>query len=292
MQVPTLFLQCLVTSTLFSAPCPAPVENPPRLPVSPAVRTLEIPQSVLQAEGRRITVQIVGAESTGSGVLIHRNRDRYLVITNQHVLRSSPYKVRTPDGQFYDATVLTNPAFQGHDLAIVEFRSSQSYEIARLGNPNALNPGDKVFAAGFPFLKDHADEQGFRFTAGRVALILPKALQDGYQLGYTSIVEKGMSGGAVLNRHGELVGINGMGSHPLWDERYFYADGSQPCQPIQERIREVSWGIPTDTIAQLSSSITPLSIASMPRSTSTMTSESSEVLQLKEQAIATSICQS
>ncbi|HAJ64669.1 MAG TPA: serine protease, partial [Cyanobacteria bacterium UBA8543] len=79
---------------------------------------------------------------------------------------------------------------------------------------------------GFPFAMDWSDSMGFVLTTGQVSLLLNRALVGGYQVGYTNEIQKGMSGGPILNRQGKLVGINGMHKYPLWGDPYIYKDGS------------------------------------------------------------------
>ncbi|MEB3294485.1 MAG: serine protease [Synechococcales bacterium] len=209
------------------------------------------PLEELQEEGRRITVKIIGKETSGSGVLIQRRGDRYQVITNRHVLRGGTYSVQTLEGRLHAATPVLLPELQNDDLAILEFQSPVTYAIARFSR--AIHIGEEVFATGFPIVPSEEIEAAasLQFSPGWVALVLDKSLMDGYQLGYTSWVSKGMSGGALLNRFGEVVAINGIHAQPLWDDSYSYSDGSQPCSAIQQLIGQYNWGIPVMRVAQL-----------------------------------------
>jgi S1-C subfamily serine protease len=110
---------------------------------------------------------------------------------------------------------------------------------------------DTVIAAGFPFNGDRSDDRGFKFTTGIVSLIAPKSLEDGYQIGYTNQIEKGMSGGPVLNLQGEVVAINGMHAYPLWGDPYIYQDGEKPSRSLHDIMVCSSWGIPINTFLQL-----------------------------------------
>jgi hypothetical protein len=94
------------------------------------------------------------------------------------------------------------------------------------------------------------DVHGFAFRPGRVTLVLDQPLEDGYQIGSNNNVQKGMSGGPLLNRRGEVVGINGMHAYPLWDATEFYADGSVPCAPLQDFIVRSSWAIPIQVLSE------------------------------------------
>lgn len=217
----------------------------------------------LQNYAPLITVKVLVGDRWGSGVLIRRQGDQYLVLTNEHVLGyGDNYRVQTHDGHIFEATVPTDlsppPNFEGVDLALVQFQSSQiSYNIARLGQAETLRVGDEVFAVGFPHDQVGTDRDGRVFARGRVALLLNKPFEDGYEVGYTSQVRKGMSGGPVLNWVGEVVGVNGVHPYPLWEGDYRFDDGSFPCASLQPVMARSSWAIPLKTFARLAPSLYP-----------------------------------
>jgi S1-C subfamily serine protease len=206
------------------------------------------PTAVVRETARKITVKIISkGETIGSGILISRQDSTYTILTNDHVLRSAdpPYQIQTCDDRIYDATVkLRQTAFNNNDVAALEIKNvSINYQVARFNR--IVKPKEEVFAAGFPLNYDSSEPSKrsvFTFHQGNIFLQLPKAMEGGYQLGYTNEIEKGMSGGPLLNRDGAVVAINGMHAEPLWGDPYIYKDGSQPDRSLN--LSQYSWGIP------------------------------------------------
>lgn len=150
---------------------------------------------------------------------------------------NSSYRIQTPDGRVYNATVSQAVQFQDNDLAVLQFRSSDViYTVATIGDSSSLKVGDRVFVGGFTFNPPSGQakemKNKFVFTSGKILLLLDKALEQGYQIGYTNDVRKGMSGSPLLNYKGEVVGINSLHKDPVWDTAEVYKDGSQPEQQL------------------------------------------------------------
>ncbi len=210
----------------------------------------------LQQLAKTITVKISTKELLGSGTLLRGEGKIYTVLTNAHVLRAAnpPYQVQTPDGRIYQASVLQIAKSQQEDLAVLQFRSLDVvYTVANVKDASSLQVGDEVFVGGFTSnvtaqkLFNQAEKifnNQFVFTSGKVTLLLDKALEQGYQIGYTNDVRKGMSGAPLLNIYGEVVGINSLHKDPIWDTPEVYQDGSHPEQHLQELITGSSMAVP------------------------------------------------
>lgn len=210
-----------------------------------------------------ITVKIQDENFLGSGIIVHQQDNKYLVLTNQHVLRAGepPFEIQTADGKIYQGEVITLQTSSDDDLALLSFISKYDrYKTASIGRSSGLQEGELLFAAGFSANSMDSDrpitkainstssqtKSNFNFTQGKVAVILDKPLQQGYQIGYTNHVIKGMSGGPLLDRQGKVVGVNGRHAYPLWEAPDFYEDNSQLCQPLQELITRSSLAIPIE----------------------------------------------
>ncbi|WP_232224244.1 serine protease [Mastigocladopsis repens] len=244
-------------STLWMPPVqsPYPSISAPRLFAQKQASQLS---QQLQKLAHSITVKIISGEKGGSGILIQKEGQLYTVLTSQHVLETEkPHFIHTPDGQNYPAELVKEVNYNNKDLVLLQFRASGNYAVASLGNSSTLEEGDEVFAAGFPFEDNSSASREFVTRPGRISLLLERSLKGGYRIGYTNEIEKGMSGGPVLNREGKVIGINGIHAQPLWGDPYVYEDGSQPNDALRERMRRSSWGVPIETLAQLDPPIIP-----------------------------------
>ncbi|WP_081942712.1 serine protease [Myxosarcina sp. GI1] len=208
-------------------------------------------------QAQSTTVRIVRPNTSGSGVIIRQQGNIYTVLTNWHVVATNDIlNILTVDGQ---AHVLLQEPQQLHDLdlAIVQFQSLDRYPIATT-TKNTPQPGEKVYAAGFPLYDGDRTSntialgiQAFRLTQGEVSLIPFKSLSQGYSLGYTNDIEAGMSGGPIFNTQGLLIGINGRQKYAEPDfGAYIFEDGSEPPPEILEKMVNSSWGIPITSYLQ------------------------------------------
>lgn len=241
-----LLLTILSCSGLISA---VPLQT-----VSQEIKTLLLTQQMtektLYHQARLISVKVISGNNWGSGVIVSRKGETYTVLTNRHVITpSDQHQIQTPDGRIYPASIQPNRNSQQDDLALLQFQSSQPYQVAVIVNSSTLNIGDVVYGVGFPFLKEdypHQDQE-FVLTKGQLSLMLTQPLLEGYKLGYTNDIRKGMSGGAILNSQGQVIGINGKHAYPLWGDPFIYADGSRPTPQLRKQMISMSWGIPSET---------------------------------------------
>lgn len=207
---------------------------------------------------KQVTVRVMTDHATGSGALIAHHKNVYTVLTCKHVVfgaKSTQLKILTADGTIHVARWQRKTQFPDVDLAILQFSSEKAYQVVALGDSQSLLAGDLVYAAGFfNWQWVNQDEiqdthswglKAYQLTVGSVDLLPPHPLAEGYQIGYTNHIERGMSGGPVLNQYGELVGINGRVSHPILGIAAFkFRDGTLPSQTAFKQMEALSWAIP------------------------------------------------
>ncbi|MBS3026786.1 MAG: tetratricopeptide repeat protein [Dolichospermum sp. DET50] len=203
----------------------------------------------LQTIAKQITVRVRDKERGASGTIFARKDNSYLVVTNSHVVRRiNNINIITADGQKYAGKILPNTNFDKFDLAIVEFTSNQKYclpsEIADRIASFDINLETQVMAAGYAVSEDK-----LVLTTGKIQQIISQpSLKDGYEIGYTSDIQPGMSGGAIISNTGNLIGINGISSYPLSNSAYVYTNGNRPTNTEIQQLRKLSWGIPIKTV--------------------------------------------
>lgn len=212
-------------------------------------------EAALYRKAESITVKVLSGQTSGSGIIIHEQGQLYTVVTNYHVLifgtQNQFYQIQTPDGQIYPSKLVNTINFKNHDLGLLQFRSAKNYLIAFLSESVKPIEGEEVFAAGFPSELDKLSPRRFVFTKGNITMLNDQAFGGGYKIGSTNSIKKGMSGGPLLNRRGEIVGINGVHKYPLWGNPYQFQDGSLASPDQKKRMSQLSWAIPIQTLLNL-----------------------------------------
>ena len=141
--------------------------------------------------------------ATGSGVII--SADGYVVTNNHVVQNANRLEVTLNDKRTYEATVIgTDPTT---DLALVKI-DGEDLPFLKYGNSDNLKVGEWVLAVGNPFNLTSTVTAGIVSAKARNINILGEvgAIESFIQT--DADVNRGNSGGALVNIQGELVGIN------------------------------------------------------------------------------------
>ncbi|MBO9999251.1 MAG: trypsin-like peptidase domain-containing protein [Cyanobacteria bacterium SID2] len=164
----------------------------------------------------------------GSGVIVARDGNTYYVLTALHVVRTreTVYGIRTSDGEVHfvdDVNTQDNiiplgeevgefgETIGGYDLATISFESDRDYPVAVIGNAQNLQPGDPIYISGWPNPDDASARRMRETVSGTLTAIRSPSEDGGYSLLYSNETQRGMSGGPVFDRNGELIGIHGRG---------------------------------------------------------------------------------
>ncbi len=148
----------------------------------------------------------------GSGVIIAQENNTYTVLTANHVVKNVNigYLVYTPDNQQHQVTKVNRLNQDGLDLAYITFKSNKPYSVVTIGNSEYAAPGASIFVSGYPLTAEENQQRHWEFTTGTITSIRDTATE-GYSMRYQALTRRGMSGGAVLDTSGRLVGIHGQG---------------------------------------------------------------------------------
>jgi serine protease DegS len=150
--------------------------------------------------GLRLAPREALQEGLGSGVIVDTQGH---IITNHHVVKgANQIDVQLADSRSATAIVIgTDP---DTDLAVLKITLSQ-LPVMALGRSDRLAVGDVVLAIGNPFGLSQTVTQGIVSATGRAQLGL-STYENFIQT--DAAINKGNSGGALVNARGELVGIN------------------------------------------------------------------------------------
>lgn len=139
----------------------------------------------------------------GSGVIINSNG---YILTNAHVVKGGKtIKVQLKNKKTFEAKI--HKMAGDKDLAIIKIDAG-SLPAARIGSSDSLRIGQTVIAIGDPLGFTGTVTQGMISGLGRD--IETKGIKYKNMIQTDAAINPGSSGGALLNSHGELIGINAL----------------------------------------------------------------------------------
>jgi Do/DeqQ family serine protease len=168
---------------------------------------------------------------TGSGVII--SEDGYIV-TNNHVIQdASELEVTLNNNKSYKAKVIGTDSKM--DIALLKINADEKLPYSTFADSDQVKVGEWVLAVGNPYNLTST------VTAGIVSAKARNLENNGLQsfIQTDAAVNPGNSGGALVNTHGELIGINTMISSPTGSYAgYSFAIPSNITRKIIEDIME------------------------------------------------------
>jgi len=140
-------------------------------------------------------------QGVGSGVIV--NADGY-ILTNHHVVDGAlEIKVETTDNRTFTAKLVgSDPP---SDLAVLKIEATGLPTIP-MGNSDRVRVGDAVLAIGNPLGVGQTVTSGIVSAKGRTTGLSDGSFEDFLQT--DAAINRGNSGGALVNTNGELIGIN------------------------------------------------------------------------------------
>ena len=140
-------------------------------------------------------------QGVGSGVIV--NSDGY-ILTNHHVVDGAlEIKVELTDNRTFTAKLVgSDPP---SDLAVLKIDARELPTLS-LGDSDKVRVGDAVLAVGNPLGIGQTVTSGIVSAKGRATGLSDGSFEDFLQT--DAAINRGNSGGALVNTNGELIGIN------------------------------------------------------------------------------------
>ncbi|PWC09860.1 serine endoprotease DegP [Brenneria roseae subsp. americana] len=138
----------------------------------------------------------------GAGVVI--NAEKGYVVTNSHVVENADkIQIRLSDGRKYDAKIIGRDPRS--DIALVQLNDFKNLTAIKLADSDQLRVGDYTVAIGNPYGLGETATSGIVSALGRSGLNI-----ENYEnfIQTDAAINRGNSGGALVNLNGELIGLN------------------------------------------------------------------------------------
>ena len=141
--------------------------------------------------------------ATGSGVII--SDDGYIVTNNHVVAEADLIEVTLNDNRIYEAVIIGRDPTT--DLALLKIEE-QGLPYLKFGDSDEVRVGEWVLAVGNPFNLTSTVTAGIVSAKGRNIDILGGGTAIEAFIQTDAAVNRGNSGGALVNTQGDLIGIN------------------------------------------------------------------------------------
>lgn len=167
-----------------------------------AVQSQRIPEELKKYFGDEGPDQAQPFEGLGSGVVIDAAKG--YVLTNNHVIsHADKISVQMNDGREFEAKLIGGD--DQSDIALLQLQNPTGLTQIAIADSDKLRVGDFAVAVGNPFGLGQTATSGIVSALGRSGLNL-EGLENFIQT--DASINRGNSGGALLNLNGELIGIN------------------------------------------------------------------------------------
>jgi serine protease Do len=189
-------IKILLASSIFIGFNTPPTSAKPAINAGGEQNARRIYQQALPA-----VVTVLIGNGHGSGFIVSKDG---LIITNAHVTESAPkvVTVQFADGSKAPADIL-GFSKNRQDLSLIKVSGRRNMPFLPLASVGASKVGDRVYAIGSPLDAENANT----FTQGDVIRIDRKT----NYLIHTALINRGNSGGPLVNSQGQLIGVNSRG---------------------------------------------------------------------------------
>src|SRR5690606_20223067 len=139
----------------------------------------------------------------GTGLVID---ERGYIVTNHHVVKGvDSLRVTLADGASYPARIISYDS--KHDLAVIKIHPPRPLRVIPMRTSSDLMLGEDVLAIGNAFGYEHTVTRGIISSLSRdVEVNDEQSYENLIQI--DAAINPGNSGGPLLNRDGDVIGIN------------------------------------------------------------------------------------
>lgn len=179
----------------------------------------------------------------GSGIIFNIEGKKAFIVTNEHVIEgASTIEVVLTDGERRKAKLIG--ADRVTDLAVLQIDSKDIHTVAKFGDSDRLKAGESAIAIGNPLGLGYSQT----ITAGIISVPLrtvPVSLNRDGQMDWEvdliqtdAAINRGNSGGALVNLDGSVIGINSLKVTDFGVEGLGFAIPSNHAIPIIDSLLE------------------------------------------------------
>jgi S1-C subfamily serine protease len=226
-------------SSPSAAPATAPAASPsPEASASPAATTLN--NEEIAEKLRPSTVRVVAEfgetainpEGLGAGTgIVYSLEDGY-IITNAHVVEgASVVKIALADSTKTRSARVVGRS-QCDDLAVLKVENTEGLEAATLGESSSMKAGAEVVALGYPLSFDLGND--ISVNPGSISQLKAQLSKFEDLIKTDAAINPGNSGGPLVNRKGEVIGVNSLGIPDAQNTNYAIA--MSQAKPIVKQL--------------------------------------------------------
>lgn len=174
----------------------------------------------------------------GSGVVIKKSKNDAYIVTNNHVVEdATDLKVYLNNDRKIKADLVgTDPL---NDIAVLKIKNTDDIKAIDFADSSKVKTGDNVFAMGNPLgLQFSNTVTSGIISASEREITVPtsEGKNKTTVLQTDAAINRGNSGGALVNLNGELVGVNSMKISSIGVEGIGFSIPSNKVKSISEEL--------------------------------------------------------
>jgi len=236
-QTPTTVPTAAATSTPEASPTAAATSTPEASPTPVAMNNEELAEKIRPATVRVVAEfgeTAIEPEGLGAGTGVVYNLEKGYIITNAHVVEgASVVKIALADSTKTRSARVVGRS-QCDDLAVLQVENTEGLEEAKLGDSSSMKVGAEVVALGYPLSFDLGTDVSV--NPGSISQLKSQLSKFENLIKTDAAINPGNSGGPLVNRRGEVIGINSLGIVGAQGQNYAIA--MSQAQPIIKQLEQ------------------------------------------------------